>query len=204
MVSILFGLLLMLMLISATLVIFAKNPVHSVLLLIFTFFNAAGVMIMIGAEYIAMITIIVYVGAVVILFLFVVMMLNINLSGATKGFAKTLPIISVFVMVFLGVFYFGLMKSKINLPDVFAESEHTLSLFHNSANYIGQTLYTDYILEFQLAGIILFLAMIGSITLVYRKTDRIVRRQNITQQIMRTKKDTIELVDVVSKSGVEI
>ncbi len=204
MLSIVFYVSLALVLVSALCVIFAKNPVHSVLFLMFTFFNAAGIMVMLEAEYVAMITIIVYVGAVVTLFLFVVMMLDIDLAEIQKKLPKTTPLIALFCVVFLGVFYVGLTRSEIHLPEMFIDDEYTPPLFQNAANQIGKVLYTDYVLEFQVAGIILFLAMIGSITLVHRKSNKMVRRQNITQQIMRTKKNSIRLVDVKSGSGVKI
>jgi NADH-quinone oxidoreductase subunit J len=204
MLSIVFYVSLALVLVSALCVIFAKNPVHSVLFLIFTFFNAAGIMVMLEAEYVAMITIIVYVGAVVTLFLFVVMMLDIDLAEIKKKLPKTTSLIALFCVVFLGVFYVGLTRSEIHLPEMFIDDEYTPPLFQNAANQIGKVLYTDYVLEFQIAGLILFMAMIGSITLVHRKSNKMVRRQNITQQIMRTKKNSIRLVDVKSGSGVKI
>lgn len=204
MVSIIFYLLLALVLISALFVISLKNPIHSVLFLILTFVNAAGVMIMLEAEYVAMITLIVYVGAVVTLFLFVVMMININLAEMQSNMPKTLPFAVLFVIIFLGGVCFALTQSKINLPAAFVENYGKEALFQNAVDQLGKTLYTKHILEFQIAGVILFLAMVGSITLVHRSSGKFVRKQDVYKQVRRSKADSIELVDVKSRSGVKV
>ena len=195
----------MVMLLFASLmVISSRNPVHSVLFLILTFFCSAGLMVMLEAEYIAMIIIIVYVGAVVILFLFVIMMLDVSNSDLNRSSTKTMPYVILSSMVFLAVFVYALYKSKVNFDAITLLNNRDTELFENSLRYIGTKLYTEYILEFQIAGVILFLAMIGSITLVHRKSNRLVKKQNITDQIMRSKKESIDLVDVKSRSGVKI
>jgi NADH-quinone oxidoreductase subunit J len=168
------------------------------------FFGAAGLMVMLGAEYIAMITIIVYVGAVLILFLFVIMMLDVDVATVKGKISKTAPFASLCICAFLCVFFFALQKSKINSESISITNDHKLSFFQDSARYIGKILYTDYILEFQISGLILFLAMVGSITLLYRKSHKRIRRQNIMQQVMRKKKDSIELVDVNPNDGVKL
>ena len=159
---------------------------------------------MLEAEYIAMIIIIVYVGAVVILFLFVIMMLDVSNSDFKTSSTKTMPYVVLSAMIFLAVFIYALYKSKVNFEAITLLNNKDAELFENSLRYIGTRLYTEYILEFQIAGVILFLAMIGSITLVHRKSNRLVKKQNITDQIMRSKKESIDLVDVKSRSGVKI
>ena len=189
---------------ASLMVISSRNPIHSVLFLILTFFCSAGLMVMLEAEYIAMIIIIVYVGAVVILFLFVIMMLDVSNSDFKTSSTKTMPYVVLSAMIFLAVFIYALYKSKVNFEAITLLNNKDAELFENSLRYIGTRLYTEYILEFQIAGVILFLAMIGSITLVHRKSNRLVKKQNITDQIMRSKKEAIDLVDVKSRSGVKI
>jgi NADH-quinone oxidoreductase subunit J len=189
---------------ASLMVISSRNPIYSVLFLILTFFCSAGLMVMLEAEYIAMIIIIVYVGAVVILFLFVIMMLDVSNSDFKTSSTKTMPYVVLSAMIFLAVFIYALYKSKVNFEAITLLNNKDAELFENSLRYIGTRLYTEYILEFQIAGVILFLAMIGSITLVHRKSNRLVKKQNITDQIMRSKKESIDLVDVKSRSGVKI
>ncbi len=189
---------------ASLMVISSRNPIYSVLFLILTFFCSSGLMVMLEAEYIAMIIIIVYVGAVVILFLFVIMMLDVSNSDFKTSSTKTMPYVVLSAMIFLAVFIYALYKSKVNFEAITLLNNKDAELFENSLRYIGTRLYTEYILEFQIAGVILFLAMIGSITLVHRKSNRLVKKQNITDQIMRSKKESIDLVDVKSRSGVKI
>ena len=159
---------------------------------------------MLEAEYIAMIIIIVYVGAVVILFLFVIMMLDVSNSDFKTSSTKTIPYVVLSAMIFLAVFIYALYKSKVNFEAITLLNNKDAELFENSLRYIGTRLYTEYILEFQISGVILFLAMIGSITLVHRKLKRFIKNQNIADQIMRSKKESIDLVDIKSRSGVKI
>ncbi|MFK7761445.1 MAG: NADH-quinone oxidoreductase subunit J [Candidatus Midichloriaceae bacterium] len=204
MISFLVYFSMVMILFASLMVISSRNPIHSVLFLILTFFCSAGLMVMLEAEYIAMIIIIVYVGAVVILFLFVIMMLDVSNSDLNRSSAKTMPYVILSSIVFLAVFVYALYKSKVNFDTITLLNNRDTELFENSLRYIGIKLYTEYILEFQIAGVILFLAMIGSITLVHRKSNRLVKKQNITDQIMRSKKESIDLVDVKSRSGVKI
>lgn len=181
-------------------VVSLRNPVHSVLFLIFSFFNAAALFLLLGAEFIAMILIIVYVGAVAVLFLFVVMMLNINVAQVKQGFLKNLPLgVGLGVLVFLQL-YFALENSAAFLPQAAAVIEQPET---TNTELIGHTLYTDYFIAFQLAGLILLVAMIGAIvlTLTHGKD---ARRQDVTKQIMRRKEDCVELVDVKVREGVKI
>ena len=204
MISFLEYISMVMILFASLMVISSRNPIHSVLFLILTFFCSAGLMVMLEAEYIAMIIIIVYVGAVVILFLFVIMMLDVSNSDLNRSSTKTMPYVILSSIVFLAVFVYALYKSKVNFDAITLLNNRDTELFENSLRYIGTKLYTEYILEFQIAGVILFLAMIGSITLVHRKSNRLVKKQNITDQIMRSKKESIDLVDVKSRSGVKI
>jgi NADH-quinone oxidoreductase subunit J len=204
MISFLVYFLMVVVLFTSLMVIFSKNPVYSVLFLILTFFCSAVLMIMLEAEYVAMTTIIVYVGAVVILFLFVIMMLDISDDDSKKLSNRITPYVMLSSVVFLAGIIYILYKSKINFGAITLLNDRDTALFDNSLQYIGTRLYTEYMLEFQIAGVILFLAMIGSITLIHRKSDKIVKKQNITQQIMRSKEESLNLVNVKSRSGVKI
>ncbi len=189
-------------LLSALMVISSRNPVHSVLFLILAFFNAAGLFVILHAEFLAMILIIVYVGAVAVLFLFVVMMLDFKVSLEKSNILQYMPI-GIFVgMVFISELIIVLMNTKLELKNIQILT-NPLSNFENLTNTeaIGSILYTDYILYFQVSGIILLVAMVGSIVLTLRDREG-VKRQSILQQIDRTSQ--IELKDVKSREGVDI
>ena len=189
-------------LLSALMVISSRNPVHSVLFLILAFFNAAGLFVILHAEFLAMILIIVYVGAVAVLFLFVVMMLDFKASLEKSNILQYMPI-GIFVgMVFISELIIVLMNTKLELKNIQILT-NPLSNFENLTNTeaIGSILYTDYILYFQVSGIILLVAMVGSIVLTLRDREG-VKRQSILQQIDRTSQ--IELKDVKSREGVDI
>jgi NADH-quinone oxidoreductase subunit J len=176
---------------SGLMVITARNPVHAVLFLIFSFFNAAGLFILMGAEFLAMLLVVVYVGAVAVLFLFVVMMLDINFDDMREGFRRHLPlglIIGFILMVEL-VLIFAVPETSVGVADSFSSRSNTAQ--------IGDVLYTDYIFLFQLAGIILLVAMIGAITLTMRHREG-VKRQSIALQNARRRDETVEIVSVES------
>lgn len=185
---------------AAVMVISLRNPVHSVLFLIFAFFNAAALFILLGAEFIAMTLIIVYVGAVAVLFLFVVMMLNINIAQVRQGFLKNLPLGITLGLVVLFQLYVALHNSSAFLPKAL---ESIPDAGATNTEQIGYVLYTDYFISFQMAGMILLVAMVGAIvlTLTHGKD---AKRQNITRQIMRSKDESVELVDVKVREGVKI
>lgn len=192
---ILFYVFSLLTLLSALMVISSSNPVHSVFFLILAFFNAAGLFILLGAELIAMMLVIVYVGAVAVLFLFVVMMLNINFIKMKEGFMKYLPVgMMVAVLLFVEIF-FVLYTSSEKIPVLNSVPKNI-----TNAEAIGRVLYTDYIYLFQLAGIVLLVAMIGAIVLTHRQREG-VKKQSISKQIARNKKETLEIVKVESGSG---
>jgi NADH-quinone oxidoreductase subunit J len=180
-------------------VIFRRNPVHSVLWLIFTFFNAAALFVLLGAEFVAMILVVVYVGAVAVLFLFVVMMLDINIVVMREGFLKYLPVgavIGIILLVELAVVYGGWVMA----PQ--AEALRVLPLQSDVTNTeaLGRVLYTDYLYLFQVSGLILLVAMIGAIVLTLRRRPG-VRKQKISEQVARDSKETVTLVQVQSGKG---
>jgi NADH-quinone oxidoreductase subunit J len=187
------------LLVSAAMVVSARNPVHSVLFLILAFFNAAGLFLIAGAEFLAMILVIVYVGAVAVLFLFVVMMLDIDFVALRSGFQRYLPVglaVGVVLMIELALVVGGW---KI-LPDAaMRRFAPTVPGLQNTAQ-LGDLLYTDYIFLFQTAGLVLLVAMIGAIVLTLRDRQGS-RRQDIRVQIARTAVETLELVDVPLGAG---
>ncbi len=187
---------------AAVMVISARNPVHSVLFLILAFFNSAGLFVLMGAEFLAMILVVVYVGAVAVLFLFVVMMLDINYVEMRQGFLQYLPIGAMVGLVLL-VELALVAGAWVVSPE--AEAVASLPIppideVHNTAA-LGNVLYTKYVYLFEAAGLILLVAMIGSIVLTLRQRQD-VRRQSITRQITRKRDDAIELIDVPSRTGV--
>lgn len=200
--SIVFYALAALVVFSGVMVISARNPVHGVLFLIFSFFNAAGLFVLLGAEYIAMTLVIVYVGAVAVLFLFVVMMLNINFAELRQGFLKYLPIgVGIAIAMFVEL-YLVIKASSRFVPQVSVSPQYPTPPLEVATNTkaIGMLLYTDYALMFQLAGLILLVAMIGAIVLTLRH--RPVRRQKVGKQVSRQPKDTLRIVKVKTGEGV--
>jgi NADH-quinone oxidoreductase subunit J len=187
---------------SGAMVVTARNPVHSVLFLILTFFNVAGLFILLGAEFVAMIMVIVYVGAVAVLFLFVVMMLDIHAATLREGFLKILPVGSAVALVLLGelgLVFAGWMLAP-DLDTVRGAPTPALSEMSNT-EAIGAVLYTDYVYLFQLAGVVLLVGMIGSIMLTLRSRTG-VRRQNPLEQAARPIEDCIEVKKVAIGKGV--
>ncbi len=187
---------------SGALVIASKNPVHSVLWLILAFFSSAGLFVLMGAEFLAMLLVIVYVGAVAVLFLFVVMMLDINFVELRQGFLQYLPLglligfVLLAELVTLGTaWHFGgnVAANAAAPTPALSDVENTVAL--------GRILYTDYIFIFQTAGLILLVAMIGAIVLTHRQRPG-VKRQNIAKQVARRPEDAFELVDVEVGKGV--
>ena len=178
--------------ISSFMVIFAKNPVHSVFFLILTFFNATGLFVLMGAEFLAMLLLIVYVGAVAVLFLFVVMMLNIDFNSLRTGMIKNAPLGLLIGTILLGEMIFSFIGMKYGVANkpgnelfiVLGEEENTRAL--------GNVLYTNYIYLFQCAGLILLVAMIGAIVLTQRKRDN-VKQQDAVKQVLRNREDAIEV-----------
>ncbi len=184
---------------SAFAVISARNPVHSVLFLILTFFTAAGLFVLLGAEFLAMLLVIVYVGAVAVLFLFVVMMLDVDFVELKQGFLSYMPIGALVAAALLGEL--GLVASAAistnGAPIAIAPAENVAI---TNAEAIGQVLYTEYLLVFQMAGLVLFVAMIGAIVLTLRHRPG-VRKQDITAQVGRKRSEGVELKDIRPGQG---
>lgn len=186
---------------SALLVIVARNPVHSVLWLILAFFSTAGLFILMGAEFVAMLLVIVYVGAVAVLFLFVVMMLDVDFAELKGGIQRFMPLgllIGLILLIELGL-VFGHWQMADNADALLQSPTPELSQAHNTIA-LGQLIYTDYIYLFQASGLILLVAMIGAIVLTLRhRTD--IKRQNVVQQMHRDPAKAMELKDVKSGQG---
>ena len=186
---------------SGLLVISAKNPVHSVLFLITAFFSAAGLFVLMGAEFLAMLLVVVYVGAVAVLFLFVVMMLDVDFAAFRQGFAKYLPIGGVVGLALLSEII--LVAMSVASGGAANKNEQPMASTPGFTNVesIGRVLYTDYVYLFQAAGLVLLVAMIGAIVLTLRHRPG-VRRQNIAKQVARTPKTGMTVVQIKPGEGV--
>ncbi|ANP44574.1 NADH-quinone oxidoreductase subunit J [Candidatus Viadribacter manganicus] len=197
--SIAFYVLSVIAVISAFAVISARNPVHSVLFLILTFFTSAGLFVLLGAEFLAMLLVVVYVGAVAVLFLFVVMMLDVDFAELKKGFLSYMPIgliIAAALMAELALVGSAAMSAQ-GAPIALAHAQPTQV---TNAEAIGQVLYTEYLLVFQMAGLVLFVAMIGAIVLTLRHRPG-VKKQDIAAQVGRKRSEGVELKDIRPGQG---
>lgn len=185
---------------SALLVITARNPVHSVLFLILAFFNAAGLFVLLGAEFVAMILVIVYVGAVAVLFLFVVMMLDISFGDLRKGAMQYVPLGLVIggILLLELISIFAVWQFS---PQAVANASDPVTADVTNTVALGRIIYTDYVFAFQAAGLVLFVAMIGAIVLTHRYRPD-VRRQKVSVQNARRPEDVLEIQKVSSNSGV--
>ena len=184
---------------SAVLVIFARNPVHSVLWLILAFFNAAGLMLLVGAEFIAMLLVIVYVGAVAVLFLFVVMMLDIDFTQLRSGFNRNLPFGLLIAIVLLAEIVIATSAYKAGPAMARAPAAQPVQ----NIEALGAELYSRYLLPFELAGFILLVAMIGAIVLTHRSRGD-ARGQNANRQIGRRPQDAVRNVNQPVGEGIEL
>ena len=183
----------------SAMVVLSRNPVHSVFFLILAFFNAAALFVLLGAEFLAMILVIVYVGAVAVLFLFVVMMLDVDFAELKKGALKYLPLgFAVGVALFAELILVGTVWVK-EAPSTPAIASATPAHLTNTAA-LGMILYTQYVYYFQIAGLVLLVAMIGAIVLTHRRRPG-VRRQSISKQNARTAAMSVEMVDVQPGQG---
>nr|WP_319389010.1 NADH-quinone oxidoreductase subunit J [uncultured Cohaesibacter sp.] len=200
--SVFFYLFSAVLLISALMVIGARNPVHSVLFLILAFFNAAALFVLLGAEFLAMLLVVVYVGAVAVLFLFIVMMLDVDFVEMRAGFLQYMPIGLVVGVVLLAELLVAFSGWAVS-PDLAANLGEPLPDIAQVSNIeaIGLLLYTKYIFYFLTAALILFVAMVGAIVLtLHHRTD--VKRQNIERQVARTVENSIEVVEVEPGNGI--
>ena len=180
----LFSIVSIIIIISSLLVIISKNPIHSVLFLILVFFNTSILFLFSNAEFLAMVILIVYIGAVAVLFLFVIMMLDINITKLRQTFLNYLPIgLFVGFIILLELFYV-VSQSKLNFAQTSSIDNNISDQILDNTKIIGNILYTDYFLLFQISGIILLVAMIGAIFLTIRKREGI-KKQNIYKQILK-------------------
>ena len=187
---------------AGVMVVVSRNPVHSVLFLILAFFNASGLFVLIGAEFIAMILVVVYVGAVAVLFLFVVMMLDINFVELRQGFMRYMPIgalvgiiLAVELVFVLGAWSISGEASLVKAAPIPAAGDIS------NINALGNIIYTRYVYLFQAAGVILLIAMIGAIVLTLRTREG-VKKQRVSDQVARTPEETVMVVKVKSGEGV--
>ena len=186
---------------SALMVVIARNPVRSVLFLILSFFSSAGLFVLLGAEFLAMLLIVVYVGAVAVLFLFVVMMLDVDFTELKQGFLSYLPlgglvgIVLAAELAMIGMTWQASPQAE-NLRAAIAPTDMT------NVEALGVLLYDDYVFFFQTAGLVLLVAMIGAIVLTLRHKPG-VRRQNIAEQVGRDRKDAITMVDIKPGQGID-
>ena len=196
-----FGRLALVSVVAALMVVSAKNPVHSVLFLITVFFSAAGMFVLMGAEFLAMLLVVVYVGAVAVLFLFVVMMLDVDFVALRQGFARYMPVgLAIGLVLFV-----EMVLVSVTIAQHGAASKNSAPLSPDqalpNAEQIGRVLYTDYVYLFQASGLVLLVAMIGAIVLTLRHRPG-VRRQNIAAQVGRTRKTGMEIVSIKDGAGI--
>ena len=185
---------------SALMVVIAKNPVRAVLFLILAFFSAAGLFVLLGAEFLAMILVIVYVGAVAVLFLFVVMMLDIDFAQLKEGFISHAPLGGVVALALAGILAMtGLSWVSADSASAALQSPTPEDMTNVAA--LGALIYDRYVLFFQLAGLVLLVAMIGAIVLTLRHRDG-VKRQDMHAQVNRKREDSVEIVDIKSGEGI--
>ena len=198
--SIAFYVLSIIAVVSAFAVIAARNPMHSVLFLILTFFTSAGLFVLLGAEFLAMLLVVVYVGAVAVLFLFVVMMLDVDFAELKQGFLSYMPIGGLVALALFAelALVAGAAGNANGAPIGLAPAQPSQV---TNAEAIGQVLYTDYLLVFQLAGLVLFVAMIGAIVLTLRHRPG-VKKQDIAAQVGRRRSEAVELKDIRPGQGI--
>jgi NADH-quinone oxidoreductase subunit J len=187
--------------VSGLLVVTARNPVHSVLWLILTFFSSAGLFVLMGAEFLAMLLVVVYVGAVAVLFLFVVMMLDVDFVRLREGYARYLPLAGIVAGVLLAEMIMVSLTVAQGGAAGHGQGPAAPVADTTNAEAIGRVLYTDYIYFFQAAGVVLLIAMIGAIVLTLRHKPH-VRRQDIGRQVNRRQSDAFAKVEVESGKGV--
>lgn len=198
----LFYLFSFILLASALMVVSARNMVHCIMFLILAFLNAAALFILLNAEFLAMLLVVVYVGAIAVLFLFVVMMLDIDTKKVTREIRRYTPSLILVSVVLFTEILLAIKASSI-------KSYNTNSLYaipkdQHNVNAIGDVLYTNFILPFELSGAVLFVAMIGAIVLTLKDETRFIRKQKISDQVFRTKANSLEIVKVKSGEGINL
>lgn len=189
---------------SGAITILARNPVHSVLWLILAFFNAAGLMVLVGAEFIAMLLVIVYVGAVAVLFLFVVMMLDIDFAELRAGFVRNFPLGVLIALVLLAEMVLGIGAYRAGVLELGTpDGTGAAPVGTTNIEAIGALLYSRYLFLFEAAGIILLVAMVGAIVLTHRQRSG-VRGQNVNKQVSRRPEDATVNVKPDVGAGVKL
>ncbi len=193
---------------AALMVILSRNPVHSVIFLITTFISVAGLFVLMGAEYLAMLLVVVYVGAVAVLFMFVVMMLDVDFAELKGRMTENAPfglvmgvVLLVELVMVVGVWKFPSEAELARSHPMPKASEMMASMDVNNAEALGMVLYTDYVHYFQIAGMILLVAMIGAILLTFRERTGI-KKQNVAAQVGRTRAEAVEVVKVQTGQGI--
>jgi NADH-quinone oxidoreductase subunit J len=187
---------------AGVMVISARNPVHSVLFLILAFFNAAALFVLMGAEFLAMILVVVYVGAVAVLFLFVVMMLDVDFAALRSGFLRYLPVGGLIGLILLAELVL-VLGAWVASPDAPAAGREPVPAEGGVSNIeaLGRIIYTDYAYLFQAAGLILLVAMVGAIVLTHRQREG-VRRQRIGEQVARRREEVLVVRKVETGGGI--
>ena len=185
---------------AAVMVISVRNPVHSVLFLILAFFNAAGLFVLLGAEFLAMILVVVYVGAVAVLFMFVVMMLDINTVEMRQGFLEYLPIGGIIGLILLAELLV-ITGGWVLAPEAATVASAPIVAGVSNTHALGEIIYTRYVYLFQASGLVLLVAMVGAIVLAHRRRGG-VHRQKVHDQLARRAEDTVEIIKVESGKGI--
>lgn len=187
---------------SAATVVSARNTVHAVLFLVLAFLNAAALFVILGAEFLAMLLVVVYVGAIAVLFLFVVMMLDVDKKQVQEKIRKHVPLLILMSLVMFAEIFMVIKVSTVK----FYETKTLMPMAKDVHNVeaIGNVLYTDFILPFQISGIVLFVAMIGAIVLTLKDETRFIRKQKISDQVFRNKESSLEVVKVKSGEGIDL
>ncbi|MFM6972002.1 MAG: NADH-quinone oxidoreductase subunit J [Alphaproteobacteria bacterium] len=186
---------------SSLVVVSSRNMINAVIFLILAFFNACGLFILLGAEFIAMLLIVVYVGAIAVLFLFVVMMLDVD-KEIYQEINRKKPLLTMVGFVLACELFLITKFSTVNLNEVIVKSPTPSNISNTKA--IGKILYTDFILPFQLCGAILFVAMIGAIILTMKNEKRFIKKQNIFQQVSRNKENSLKIIKVKAGETIDI
>lgn len=185
---------------SSLVVVSSRNMINAVIFLILAFFNACGLFILLGAEFIAMLLVVVYVGAIAVLFLFVVMMLDVD-KTITQEVNRKKPLLTMVGFIFCQLFLITKF-SNISVNDIIIKSPTATNISNTKA--LGKILYTDYMLPFQICGSILFVAMIGAIVLTMKTEKRFIKKQNIFSQVSRNKKNSLKIVKVKPGESIDI
>ncbi len=190
------------LIISALMVVSARNMVHCVMFLVLAFLNAAVLFVLLNAEFLAMLLVVVYVGAIAVLFLFVVMMLNIDTKQIKKEINRHIPLLVLVSVILFTEILLAIKASSVKSYDT--NSLYMIPKDEHNINAIGNVLYTNFILPFELSGAVLFVAMIGAIVLTLKDETRFIRKQKISDQVFRTKENSLQVVQVKSGEGIDL